>query len=766
VIATDHFFRGMYWPESVYGTFFASEWRWLEHAGWVLFEDIVLIAASQRSVREMWGIAERTADLETGRSRLAQAQQLAHVGSWEWDAVAGRVRWSGQQRRMLGLDRGDRPESFPTYLRFVHPDDRERIIELARRVRTSSGPFECEYSIVRTDGTPRVVHTRGEARINERGELVEVVGTTQDITERRQIEDELQRARDAAVETARVKAEFLANMSHEIRTPMNGVVGMTGLLLETRLDAQQLEFVETIRSSADGLLTVINDILDFSKIEAGKLAFEVLDFDLREAIEGTVDLLAKQADAKGLELATWIDPLAPTALQGDPGRLRQVLINLVSNAVKFTERGEVVVRVTREEESESEVLLRVAVQDTGIGIAKDVQPRLFQAFTQADGSTSRRYGGSGLGLAISRRLVEMMHGEIGIESEIGSGSTFWFTVRLRKQAERAAPRRPLHESFLHGVRVLIVDDNATNRTILHYQLSAWGMLDECAPGAAEALVMLRRAAAEGDPFPLAILDMQMPITDGLALAQEIKADEALAPMRLIIMTSLGQRHDCTTLQAAGVARCLTKPVKQAQLFDTVLAVMADHLHAMIASRTRRLEPKRVEVITPAAPASDPLAAQHAQHAPLAPRARPRGRILLAEDNSVNQRVALHQLERLGYTADAVANGVEAIAALTQVPYDLVLMDCQMPEVDGYEATREIRAREGGGRRTPIIAMTAHALEGELQKCLDAGMDAYLSKPVKMEDLRTMLATWVPEQRDLFRDDPDCPVTPTKESLTT
>jgi PAS domain S-box-containing protein len=347
VVAADHFLRGLYWPASVYGVFMPSEWRWLEHAGWVLFEDVVLIAAIQRSVREMWKIAERTTALEFGRSRLALAQQLAHMGSWEWEPSTGRVAWSGEQRRMLGLGRGERPECFSTYLHFVHRDDRARVIEVARQVRKAPGPFELEYRIVRRDATECVVHARGEVRFDDRGGVVEVMGTTQDITERRQLEDALQRARDVAIHSARLKAEFLANMSHEIRTPMNGVVGMTGLLLETSLDPQQLEFVETIRTSADGLLTVINDILDFSKIEAGKLAFETLDFDLREAIEGAVDLLAKPADAKGLELAVWIDPETPTAVQGDPGRFRQVLINLLGTAVKFPAHGEVVVRVAR-----------------------------------------------------------------------------------------------------------------------------------------------------------------------------------------------------------------------------------------------------------------------------------------------------------------------------------------------------------------------------------------------------------------------------------
>jgi two-component system sensor histidine kinase/response regulator len=627
VIAADHFIRGIYWPESVYGVFFASPWRWVEHAGWVIFEDVVLIAAIQRSVREMWGIAERTAALEFGQH-------------------------------------------------------------------------------------------------------------------------ELQRARDVAIESARIKAEFLANMSHEIRTPMNGVVGMTGLLLETRLDSQQLEFVETIRNSADGLLTVINDILDFSKIEAGKLAFETLDFDLRETIEGSVDLLAEQADSRGLELAAWIDPEAPIAVQGDPGRFRQVLINLLSNAVKFTERGEVIVRVTCDEETDADVLLRVAVQDTGIGIAPDNQSRLFDAFTQADGSTTRRYGGSGLGLAISRRLVEMMGGQIGVNSQPGRGSTFWFTARFGKQSGPAMAKRPVQDSFLHGVRVLIVDDNETNRTILHHQLSAWGMTDDSADGAAEALTKLREAARNGRPFPLAVLDMQMPGMDGLMLAQAIKADQALASTRLIIMTSLGQRHDCAELHAMGVARCLTKPVKQIQLFECVLSVMADHLQAMVTGLQ----------LGTGSGAADQLVASDRDRRPTVAvdagdtdtgrlRLRSRGRVLLAEDNAVNQRVALHQLQRLGYAADAVGNGREAVTALARIPYDLVLMDCQMPEMDGYQATTAIRALEGGGRRrTPIIAMTASALDGEMQKCLDAGMDAYISKPVKIDQLRALLAQWIPERR--------------------
>jgi PAS domain S-box-containing protein len=609
--------------------------------------------------------------------------------------------------RRSRLEAYDRPSSWMDEL---HPEERERArSNFAEAI--SGVPTDYEYRFVRGNGSLRWVRIRTFPVTDSGGKLCRMVGIAEDTTRWKNAQAAIERAKDLAESANRAKSEFLANMSHEIRTPMNGIIGMTDLLLDTKLTSEQAEYLHMVKTSADSLLTVINDILDFSKMEAGKLELDSIDFDLRKSTGDVVRMLAIHAQQKGLEFILDIDPAVPRIVSGDPSRLRQVLLNLIGNAIKFTEKGEIELTVRAEVRSAVGSSLVFAVKDTGIGIPADKQKTIFDAFSQADSSTTRKYGGTGLGLTISAKLVRLMGGEIWVESEYGKGSTFYFTLELARPAADSAGERRI-AAQLTGIRAVVVDDNPAYRRILRDSLLRWGMVPIVVEGAAAAMRVLDQARASGAPVALLLVDAHMPESGGFGLVETIRRNSAFSGLKIVLLTSAGIRGDASRFHALGVSAYLTKPFDRSELREVLLRVLADALGP---------------------PETRTLVTRHS--------VREQGQslsFLVAEDNEVNRKLISRLLEKRGHSVVVARNGREALELVKTHSFDIVLMDIEMPEMDGYETTRQIRKTEAAGAHLPIIALTAYAMRGDEERCLACGMDGYVAKPLKIDQLFSVI----------------------------
>ena len=649
---------------------------------------------------------------ESKNKLLATIVEQSSEAIWTKDLAGIITSWNSGAAAMFGYPPAD------AVGRALNVGESTAEEEEARMQRLMAGEkFSYDARAMTRSGTAIDIQVAVAPLLDQANQWIGSISVARDVTQHKRSEEALRLAREAAESANHAKSSFLARMSHEIRTPMNGVLGMTELLLETGLTSAQRKYAETVQRSGQNLLGIINDLLDFSKIEAGKLELENVDMDLRRTLEDVVDLLAERARAKGLELACSIPANLATHVKGDPLRLGQVLTNLVGNAIKFTEQGSVVIRVAGLEETAHNVTLRFEVSDTGAGISAAAQSHIFEEFAQADGSTTRKHGGSGLGLAISRQLVEMMGGNIYVESVLGTGSTFWFTSRFEKQETQDSRAAPM--GMLTGVRALIVESSVINGGILHSQMSNWGMTNRVAATPEQAIDLLAQAAARNAPYDIAIIDLGLPGMDALELARTIRARADIARLRLVMLTH--RQVDMQNARDAGIDACLAKPVRQTVLYECLVNVMACQPQEAVAPRDVR-EPVNT------APAGI------------------RGNILLVEDNLINQQVALGILQIQGYSVTVVNNGREALDAHAQGAFDLILMDCHMPEMDGFEATREIRGRERSsiGKRVPIIALTANAMAQDREECLNTGMDDHLSKPFSMQTMQDMLDRWMPQ----------------------